>query len=80
MTEKVIEILTGLEGFPKDEASREALTTYRIYLEAPCDSRISEINTILDEYHKDIMDGSISIDDGIQKMNEEIAWREGDDS
>lgn len=80
MTEKVIEILTGLDGFPKDEASREALTVCRIYLEAPCDSRISEINTILDEYHKDIMDGSISIDDGIQKMNEEIAWQEGDDS
>lgn len=75
MSEKVIEILTGLEGFPKDAASREALTTAKIYLEAPYDSRISEINTILDEYHKDIMDGSISIDAGIQKMNEEIAWK-----
>lgn len=79
MSEKVIEILTGLEGFPQDEASREALTTARIYLEAPYDSRISEINTILDEYHKNIMDGSITIDAGIQKMNEEIGWKEGDD-
>jgi len=72
MSEEVIDILTGLEGFPQDQESREALTTGRVYPEAPYDSRISEINTILDEYHKDIMDGSISIDAGIQKMNEEV--------
>ena len=71
-SEKALDIITGLEGFPQDEESREALTASQIYLEAPYDSRMSEINTILDEYHKDIMDGSISIDAGIQKMNEEI--------
>ena len=78
MSKRVVDILTGLKGFPGDEMSREALTSTQIYLEAPYDDRISEINAILDEYHKDIMNGSISIDAGIQKMNEETAGQRRD--
>ena len=62
-----------MEGFPTDDNSKEALKTSQIYLEAPYDVHISEINTILDTYHKDIMNGDTSIDDGIAKMNEEVS-------
>ena len=77
MSERVLEILTGLEGFPKDEESRMALQAEQIYLEAPYDKAISGINTILDEYHRDIMDGSVSIEEGIRKMNEETPQAKG---
>lgn len=72
MSDEVVDIISNLEGFPSDEASKEALKTSSVYLEAPYDENISEINTILDTYHKDIMNGDISIEDGIQKMNEEV--------
>lgn len=72
ISDEVIDIITGLDGFPQDEESKEALKTAQIYLEAPYDENISQINTILDTYHKDIMNGDISIDEGIGKMNEEV--------
>lgn len=72
MTEKVQEIISGMEGFPEDEASLEALNVSNLYLEVPYHANVSEINAILDTYHKDIMNGDISIDDGIKKMNEEV--------
>ena len=72
ISDKVIDIITGLDGFPQDEESKEALKTAQIYLEAPYDENISQINTILDTYHKDIMNGDISIDEGVEKMNEEV--------
>lgn len=72
ISDEVIDIITGLDGFPQDEASKEALQTTKIYLEAPYDENISQINTILDTYHKDIMNGDISVDEGISKMNEEV--------
>ena len=73
MTDEVIDQLANMEGFPTDEASKEALQTTNVYLEAPYASNVAEINTILDTYHKDIMNGDISIDEGIQKMNEEVS-------
>lgn len=72
MSDEVVDILSKLDGFPQDENSQEALKTTQVYLEAPYSDNISEINTILDTYHKDIMNGDISIDEGVQKMNDEI--------
>ena len=71
ISDSVIDIITNLDGFPTDDTTKEALKTTKIYLEAPYDKNISRINTILDTYHKDIMNGDISIDEGIKKMNEE---------
>ncbi|MDO5425493.1 MAG: sugar ABC transporter substrate-binding protein [Eubacteriales bacterium] len=72
MNDDVIAEISSLEGFPQDDASKEALRTAQLCLEAPYDTHITEINTVLDTYHKDIMNGDISIDDGIAKMNEEV--------
>lgn len=72
MSDSVIDIITSLDGFPQDDTSKEALSTYKVCLEAPYDKNIAEINTILDTYHKDIMNRDISVDEGIKKMNEEV--------
>lgn len=71
-SDEVSDLIASLDGFPQDEASKEALKTTQVYLEAPYSENISEINTVLDTYHKDIMNGDITIDDGITKMNEEV--------
>lgn len=72
MTEQVQDIISGMEGFPEDEESKEALKVSNLYLEVPYHENVSEINAILDTYHKDIMNGDISVDDGLKKMNEEV--------
>ena len=72
MTDDVVTTITSLEGFPTDDASKEALKTSNIYLEVPYDANVSEINTVLDTYHGMIMQGECTIDEGIASMNEEI--------
>jgi multiple sugar transport system substrate-binding protein len=73
MNNDTIDKITSMAGFPTDSTSKEALKTTKVYLEAPYDKNIAQINTILDTYHKDIMNGDISIDEGIQKMNKEVS-------
>ena len=73
MTDEAMDIITSLEGFPQDENSKEALKVSNLYLEVPYAPNVSEINSILDSIHGSIMTGELSIDDGIAKMNSEIA-------
>ncbi len=73
MTDTVMNLITGLEGFPEDEASKEALNVSNLYLEVPYAPNVSEINSILDSYHGSIMEGTMSIDEGIEAMNTEIS-------
>lgn len=72
MNEDISDIIASLEGFPTDEASKEALNVSNLYLEVPYAENVSEINNILDTYHKSIMNREITIDEGIAKMNEEV--------
>ncbi len=72
MTDEVADIITGLEGFPTDAESKEALNVSNLYLEVPYAPNVSEINSVLDSYHGSIMTGELSIDEGIAKMNEEV--------
>lgn len=72
MTDEVAGIISGLDGFPTDDASKEALNVSNLYLEVPYAENVSAINDILDTYHKAIMNQEMSIDDGINAMNEEI--------
>ena len=73
MTDATAAQIASKAGFPTDDASKEALKTTKVYLEAPYDKNIAKINTILDTYHKDIMNGDVSIDAGIEKMNKEVS-------
>ena len=72
MTDDIASEIASLEGFPTDEASKEALTVSNLYLEVPYAPNVSEINSVLDSYHGSIMTGELSVDDGIAKMNEEV--------
>ncbi|MDE5939260.1 MAG: sugar ABC transporter substrate-binding protein [Lachnospiraceae bacterium] len=72
MNDEISEIIAGLDGFPTDEASREALSVSNLYLEVPYAEKVSEVNDILDTYHKSIMNREVSIDDGIASMNTEV--------
>lgn len=73
MTNEAMTLITQLEGFPTDEASKEALTVSNLYLEVPYAENVSEINSILDSYHGSIMSGEMTIDEGIAAMNEGVA-------
>lgn len=71
-TDAVIESIAGIEGFPADAGSKEALTTTNTYLEMPVDAHSSEIETILNTAHDNIMSGNSTIDEGIEYMNTEV--------
>ena len=73
MTGEVADLITGLEGFPTDDASKEALNVSNLYLEVPYAENVSEINSVLDSYHGSIMTGEMTIDEGIEAMNNEVA-------
>ncbi len=72
MNNEIADIISGLEGFPADAESKEALNVSNLYLEVPYAENVSAINDILDTYHKSIMNREITIDDGIAAMNEEV--------
>ena len=72
MTDEVKDLITGLDGFPTDDASREALSVSNLYLEVPYAPNVSEINSVLDSYHGSIMAGEMRIDEGIEAMNTEV--------
>lgn len=72
MTDEVKDMIAGLDGFPTDEASKEALTVSNLYLEVPYAEHVSEINSVLDSYHGSIMTGEKTVDEGIAAMNEEV--------
>lgn len=65
-------IIAATEGFPTDEASKEALNTTAVYLEMPLSSKASEIESVLNEEHDAIMTYAKSVDDGIASMNERV--------
>ncbi len=77
MTDEVKDMIAGLDGFPTDDASKEALTVSNLYLEVPYGENVSEINSILDSYHGSIMTGEMSIDEGIEAMNTEVQKLQG---
>lgn len=73
MTKEALDLITSLDGFPKDDASKEALNVSNLYLEVPYAPNVAEINSAIDSFHGAIMTGEKSIDDGIKAMNEAVA-------
>lgn len=72
MTDEVKNTIAGMEGFPTDAQSKDALNVSNLYLEVPYGDKVSEINSVLDSYHGSIMTGEMTIDDGIAAMNSEV--------
>lgn len=72
MSDKALDTISNMEGFPQDENSKEALVTYKKYLEMPVHEKSAEIETILNEQHDNIMTGNCTIDEGIANMNTQV--------
>lgn len=73
MTDQVINTISSIEGYPADDTSKVALHTANTYLEMPVHEKSSEIETILNDAHDNIMTGNITIEDGIKEMNEQVS-------
>lgn len=65
----VVESITSMDGFPTDEASKEALKTTKTYLEMPMHDKSADIETVLNECHDNIMTKNTTIDQAIADMN-----------
>ena len=70
--DKIVDLIASMDGFPTDEASKEALVTSHTYLEMPANDKSSEIETVLNEQHDLIMNEETSVDDAIAAMNEGV--------
>lgn len=71
-TDAVIASIASIAGFPVDDSSAKALFTANTYLEMPVHANSSEIETILNTAHDNIMSGNSTIDEGIEYMNIEV--------
>lgn len=72
MTDDIANMISSIDGFPTDKESKEALQTANLYLEMPVSNKSSEIETVLNEAHDNIMTGNMTIDEGIADMDEKI--------
>jgi multiple sugar transport system substrate-binding protein len=73
MNAEVINAIASMDGFPKDANSKEALNVYKAYLEMPLHDKSADIELVLNENHDAIMNGSITVQQGIQDMNTRVA-------
>ena len=73
VSEDVAVAMASAEGFPTDEASKDALVPTYVGIEMPASEHSSEISTILNEEHTLIMTREYSIEEGIEEMNERVA-------
>lgn len=69
---KVIDTITSIDGFPKDENSKAALTIEKGYLEMPVHPKAPQIEVALNRVHDSIMTKNETVDDGIAEMNKTV--------
>ena len=70
--DSIVDSIASMEGFPADEASKQALISTHAYLEMPANEKSSEIETVLNEQHDLIMTESATVDEGIAAMNDGV--------
>ena len=68
--QSIVDIIAQMDGFPED--SKDALITSHTYLEMPANEKSSEIETVLNEQHDNIMNEVVTVDEGIAAMNEGV--------
>ncbi|MDR2184029.1 MAG: extracellular solute-binding protein [Clostridiales bacterium] len=72
MTDAALDTILAVEGFPQDETTRGAMRPSNIFLEMPMHELAAEINAIRNEAHTEIMDRTMTIQQGIDMMNQRI--------
>lgn len=73
VSEDVATTMASVAGFPTDEASKAALLPTYVAVEWPVVDKLSDIKPIVEEEHTLIMTREISIEEGIEEMNERVA-------
>ena len=73
VSEDVATVMSSVEGFPADEASKGALLPSAVAMEWPVAEKVSDIKTIVNEEHTMIMAREITPEEGIEEMNERVA-------
>ena len=68
----VVNTIASKDGFPADENSKAALSTYKTYLEMPMSEHAADIETVLNAAHDNIMTENSTIADGIAEMNKGV--------
>ena len=68
----VAAVMASVEGFPTDDASREALVPVFVGVEIPASEHSSEISSILNEVHSLVMTHEYEVEEGIEEMNERV--------
>lgn len=72
VSEGVADVMSSVDGFPQDENSKAALLPSYVAIEIPGDPNASAISSILGEEHSAIMTREISIEEGIEEMNDRV--------
>lgn len=70
-SEKVLDVLTNLEGFP-DHGKDLLLNTTDITIEFPVDEKWTTINKIIGEEHELMMINNNTVEEGIAKLNARV--------
>ena len=73
VSEDVAAAMSTVAGFPTDEASKAALLPSYVAVEWPVVDNLSEIKPIVEETHTLIMTRELSVEEGIEEMNERYA-------
>ena len=71
-TEDVLATITGTEGFPSDQGSKDALVTAKRYLEMPVSPLAPQIEVVLNRAHDAIMTDNISVEEGLAEMTKGV--------
>jgi len=70
VSEDVASAMSTVAGFPTDEASKAALLPTYVAVEWPVVDNLSDIKPIVEETHTLIMTGELSVEEGIEEMND----------
>ena len=73
VSDDVATAMASVAGFPTDDASKAALLPTYVAVEWPVVDKLSEIKPIVEEEHTLIMTREITIEEGIEEMNERVA-------
>ena len=72
VSEDVASVMASVEGFPTDDASKEALVPVFVGVEIPASEHSSEISSILNEVHSLVMTHEYEVEEGVKEMNERV--------
>ncbi len=70
--DEVIAAISGIDGFPADQNSKDALQVTKTYLEMPMNEKSADIEQVLNEEHDNIMTKNKPIDQALADMTSRV--------